>query len=495
MRGIYMRIVLILICLCSCNTKNSAPSQTPLQTSAQPQYTEIVSSDKLREDLDFLFKTIEEVHVNMYAYVNKEDFDLRREQLYRDINHPMSGLEFYKLVAPVVASLKNGHTYVHPPGKAFGEYVQKGGKRIPLVLHWNGTSVILKSYVNPINMPVGGEVLTIENQNAKEFLTKLARYLPSENKAYNLGFLERKDVLSMFLWLDMGEAESLKLRIKNTKGTVEEYNITSLSKMEIESEIENNKSKYETMSSHEGKSARYTYRFIPDYNTGLIEFNSFRDLEKFRAFLNETFKELKEHNVSSLIIDVRSNPGGSSSLGDEFLKYLTDKPFLQFERVDIKISTQLCKVQKWIKRRYFFARKGSIKSMKGQLIQPGKNPLRFSGQIFVLIGRRTASSAVSFAQAIKHFDIGTLVGQETVDTPVNYGDCPSFALPHSGLSFSVAAKRFVCAGGKPDGRGVLPDYEVEQKPQDSAKGVDTVLQFTLNMIRKGENVSDMKMVN
>jgi len=469
-----------------CTAHTFAESQAQNHESNHPAYLKTISPGKLKEDLDFLFKTIVEVHPDMYAYTIKENFDSRREQLYRDINRPMSGLEFYKLVAPVVASLKNGHTYMRPPEGAFAEYVLKGGKRIPLVLCWNGTNVILKSYVNPIDMPVGGEVLTIENQNAKEFLTKLARYLPSENKAYNLGFLERRDILSMFLWLDKREAESLKLRIKNTQGTVEEYNIQSLSKTEIESEIENNKLKYQTMASSVGKNARYTYRFIPDDNTGLIEFNSFRDLEKFRAFLNETFKELREQNVSNLIIDIRKNPGGSSSLGDEFLKFLTDKPFLQYERVDIKISAQLCKVQKWIKRKYFFARKGSIKSLKGNLIRPGKNPLRFSGQTFILIGQRTASSAVSFAQTIKHFDIGTLVGQETEDTLVNYGDCPSFTLSHSGLTFSVAAKRFVCAGGKPDGRGVIPDYEVKQKPEDTAKGVDTVLQLTLNLIRDGD---------
>lgn len=495
-----MKIITTIMCIIvlffSLYTANTfAELQTQNQGPNQPVCVNSIPPDKLKEDLDFLFKTIEEVHVNMYAYTSKENFDSRREQLYREMNHPMSRLEFYKLIAPVVASLKNGHTYMHPPEKTFGEYILKGGKRIPLVLHWNGTNVILKSYVSPFDMPIGGEVLTVDNQNAREFLTKLARYLPSENKVYNLGILERKDILSMFLWLHKGEVEPLMLRIKNTKGTVEEYHIQSLSKTEIESEIENNKPKYQAMASSVGKNARYTYRFIPDDNTGLIEFNSFRDLEKFRAFLNETFKELREQNVSNLVIDVRSNPGGSSSLGDEFLKFLTDKPFLQYERVDIKISAQLCKVQRWIKRRYFFARKGSIKSLKGKLIRPGQNPLRFSGKIFVLIGQRTASSAVSFAQAIKHFDIGALVGQETVDTPVNYGDCPSFTLSHSGLTFSVAAKRFVCAGGKPDGRGVLPDYEVMQKPQDIAEGIDTVLQFTLDLIRDGGNVSDMKMIN
>ena len=30
---------------------------------------------------------------------------------------------------------------------------------------------------------------------------------------------------------------------------------------------------------------------------------------------------------------------------------------------------------------------------------------------------------------------------------------------------------------------LLSDYEVKQKPEDTAKGVDTALQFTLNLIK------------
>ena len=59
-------------------------------------------------------------------------------------------------------------------------------------------------------------------------------------------------------------------------------------------------------------------------------------------------------------------------------------------------------------------------------------------------------------------------------------------LPNTELSFSVAAKRFVDAGGKEDGRGIIPDYEVKQKPEDTAKSIDTALEFTLNLIKTGE---------
>jgi C-terminal processing protease CtpA/Prc len=112
--------------------------------------------------------------------------------------------------------------------------------------------------------------------------------------------------------------------------------------------------------------------------------------------------------------------------------------------------------------------------------------LRFKGRAFVLISQATASAAMDFAAAIKCFNIATLVGQETRDTPVSYGDSLSFDLPNSGLLLYVPHKYFIGACSKPDGHGVIPDYEVKQKPQDSAKGVDTVLEFTLNLIKSSE---------
>ena len=56
--------------------------------------------------------------------------------------------------------------------------------------------------------------------------------------------------------------------------------------------------------------------------------------------------------------------------------------------------------------------------------------------------------------------------------------------PNFGLRAFSACQIYACLGSKNDGRGVIPDYEVKQKPEDTAKGVDTVLQFTLDLIRK-----------
>ncbi len=62
-------------------------------------------------------------------------------------------------------------------------------------------------------------------------------------------------------------------------------------------------------------------------------------------------------------------------------------------------------------------------------------------------------------------------------------------LPNSGLKGQVSTAHFVTVGGMEDSGGVTPDYEIKQKPQDSAKGVDTVLQFTLDLIKENQGRS------
>jgi C-terminal processing protease CtpA/Prc len=88
-----------------------------------------------------------------------------------------------------------------------------------------------------------------------------------------------------------------------------------------------------------------------------------------------------------------------------------------------------------------------------------------------------------FASMAKYYSIATLVGEETGDATACYGDTLHFSLPNSKLQIVVACKYFVNVGGKPDGHGVIPDCEVKQTRDDTAKGVDTVLQFTLNLIK------------
>ncbi len=477
--------MVLLLCAATVLAEPNAVKEEPNKAS----YTKLIPPEKLKDDLDFLFKSIEEIHPNMYAYITKKEFSKLRAELYEKASVPMSRLEFYKAIAPVVAAIKNGHTFVaffNTPNKEFTEYLNQGGKIFPLAFLFDGDLVMLGSFGGVEELPAGGEVLTIDGQNAKEFLIKTARYSPSENKAYNLTLMESRFYVPLFLWLEKGDNTSLRLTIKNIDGITNDYTIKALSSTEIKEMALKKKSQF-AQNTQQGseKWQPYSYHHLSDANSGVIKFDSFWDMEKFKKFLNDTFKEIKEKNIKYLIIDIRDNPGGNSQLGDEFLKYLTNKPFRQYDKCELKLSSQ-------VRERHmddnmasdFLSRLATL--LKLNLTKPGYNPLRFNGKVYLLIGPKSASSATDFAQTVKYYKIGTLIGEETVDTVVNYGDCLTQKLPNSELDFSVACKYFVCVGGKPDGHGVIPDYEVKPKPEDVAKGVDTVMQFTLDLIKRGK---------
>ncbi len=448
---------------------------------------EVIPTDQLKEDVDFLFKTIEEVHPNMFAYMSEEEFATHRDGLYERIGRPMNRLEFYKEVAPVVAKLRNGHTQVYPFLTEFKEHLESGGKIFAISLRFDGENVILtKNYCHE-KLPVGGAVLEINGMDASQVLGRYATYFAAECRDVNRSVLEQDKLLWSLLWLEHGDRGTLNLKMRSSDSTVREYGLRPVTLEQATTQ----KAKLGSA----GQKA-YTYRFLQEAGAGLIDIRSFgnmKDLGRFQTFLKESFKEIKEQSVTSLVIDVRQNPGGTSNLAKALLEFLTDEPIREFDEFGIKFSEPYCKANPGVLDQFkknFPEKKlevgAFVKFSAKEWPRPParENPLRYGGQTFVLIDGGTASASVMFASAVGGLGIGTLIGTETMDTTSVYGECFNFGLPNSGLQVSVACKYFLFVGGKDDGRGLVPDHEIEQKPEDVAKGADTVLNFALDLIRK-----------
>ena len=451
--------------------------QKPSKELNQLAYEKLIEPEKLKEDLDFLFKTIEEVHPNMYAYTSKEEFTPLREKLYRQINRPMSGKEFFKLVAPVVASLKSFHTIILPFRKRYEKYSKSGGRVFPLELNWDNSKVTLAKNYSSVLLPLGGEVLTINGKQAPEIFATFSSLFASENKSINPSLVEHPVNLRSLLLLEYGPVQSWHLTIKTKEGEANVYTIRSLALEEFKTDqwaatVENKKN----------------YRYISEYDTGVIEFYKWRDPEELTQFLDKTFKNIYEKQVSNLIIDIRNNTGGSDQCFHSLLAYLTAEPYKLYDKIEMTICPQTYQRTESIRRgfpgKFTNKKTGDVVTLELPYQRPSDNPFRFTGRIFLLIGRQSFSASTVFASVAKHYKLATLIGDETGDPTTLYADSIDFTLPNSGLEAFVASKLLVCPGSKGDGRGVLPDYEVKQKPEDTAKGVDTVLQFTLDLIKK-----------
>jgi hypothetical protein len=431
----------------------------------EPSYLKVIPPEKLKEDLDFLFKSIEEVHPNMYAYISREEFAKHKDELYKKIDKPINQNEFYKLVAPVIALLRDGHTSVD-----VSQLIYTQDKFFPLACEWDGENLIISKNFGETDVPIGATITAVNSEDAGRLIKRLSRYLPSEREFRSQ--FQAATVLSFFLWLENGPVDHYKLQIRLSDGQIKEYDVKAQTSGKL----------YE----RQYDKPNYSYQHLPEYNAAVLTVNTLDPYlsKEFKDFLEKIFKEIQDLKISSLIIDIRENGGGDSRLGDVLLGYLTDKPFRQFEKGKEKLSKQVGNIK--LSHETLPEGENKIVSWEADFIYPKENPLRFKGKKFVLIGPKTFSSASSFTSAVKCFNIATLIGQETGGVTACYGDNFNFRLPSSDLLVSVSYKYFVQACGKPDGRGIIPDYEVKQKPEDTAKGVDTVLEFTLNLIKNSE---------
>jgi hypothetical protein len=218
----------------------------------------------------------------------------------------------------------------------------------------------------------------------------------------------------------------------------------------------------------------FTYEKLSP-GVGYMNFRSMAgDRSAFGTAVADMFRRVAADSAETLIIDLRSNGGGDSRLGDELLSHLTTKSYRLSATKQWKMSAEyraylktfvrapLSWLPAWdffsLGRQLFHGPDGKIVDLpEPEEAHPVTEPF-FTGNVCVLIGRQTFSSAVDLADAIKTYHLATLVGEETGGRPNGFGEAYIFRLPKSRLAVSVSSARFVRASGDTsDHRGVVPD--------------------------------------
>lgn len=164
-------------------------------------------------------------------------------------------------------------------------------------------------------------------------------------------------------------------------------------------------------------------------------------------------------NASSIIIDVRNNPGGNDALALQFAGRFADR-------------ARTCD--------FFQFRNGPAHTDFGPLQERQVSPRgawQFTRSVFLLIGRRSASSSENFIMAMKELPNVTLIGDTTAGSSGNPG---VFGL-NGGWSFTVS--RWINFNAQMqiiEDVGIDPEIRIAASPADFAAGRDPVLDFAIN---------------
>lgn len=417
---------------------------------------------ELARELDELFAVLEEVHPDLYATLSEDEVRRRRDELVERLDRPLTRREYFPLVAELVAALGDGHTAVYFPQEEW--WRDAAARSLPFDVAWIGGELrVRRVAANLAELEPGATLVSVAGRPASElFRAFLARH-SSDSDASRVEAAER--TFSLHLWTE-GLVAPFDVEWRRADGSLARATLDGVP--------------WDALQRGRGGAVDGGWKLArrPDGVAVLTIDTLGRPLDEFEEFLRTTFGSLHDAPALGLVIDLRQNGGGNSSLGDELLQYVATKPWRQQARKEWKMSARyrdylkgfLAPWLRWLPVQYLHplgrklwgAPEGECVVLEFEHSEPRDEPLRFRGPVAFLIGPRTFSSSASLAGAVADFGLAVLVGATSGGSPNGFGEVLAFRLPRTQLRAQVSSARFVRGSGDATRRGgVEPDVAVE----------------------------------
>ncbi|MBL0765089.1 S41 family peptidase [Marivirga atlantica] len=444
------------------------------QLKAQDKFSKKV----VLEDLAFLKSSLEETHINLYAYTSKEAFEKNYEEVCASITKDsLSLLEATSLFQHVITKVNNGHTEISFPGQAYGAYAYAGGTIFPLEIAFeNGKSLIRKNWSDYEDIEIGSEIISINGQSIESILTKIYPYISAEREYFKLAKIELFSFPRLY-WQVFGDQNHFEVKIK-TDGTTKAYSLKAIDLI----------NGYE-MKRTEIITGNKELKFLD--KTAYMAIGSFGgDEAEFKSFIDSSFTEIRKKKSQTLIIDLRNNNGGNDSFSDYLVSYIADKPFKWNSTYTLKTSAFL---KEHIRQNYDTTQaiwKAALTHKDGEIYpydfgayEPQPASKRFKGKVYVLVNRQSYSQSTVTAAQIKDYGFGTIVGEETGEYASLYASIFSYSLPNTGVEVHVPKGHMIRVSGREKEQGVIPDIIIKDHLLDEK---DEVLDTLIKKIKEIE---------
>lgn len=481
------------------------------------QRASCIPPEQLKEDVDFAYAKLQQMHPQLYWYIPKQELDLKFDSLKQTINEPLTPLQFYFKLQPVIAGIREGHLSLRIPRKKFTKkeiktLEQKKGLFSRFGYYISGDQMYITENRDSIeNIEPGTEILSINNIPVSDYIKKYRNLISSDgyNTTFQPYFL--KDLFFNYYTAENGLADKATMETLY-KGEKHTYTLSRESKSDTDLEKDkemNKRTQEKKLNDYVAASNSYnrSFKFLDkDSTVAYIKVKSF-SREYSDEFYKKTFAKIKNAKAEYLIIDVRNNYGGSLYEINNLYSYLTDKPFTLIKPSQVtsraiplrtnyfRKSSPLDYAIKSISYpSYFFAQAFSTYKKDGKIFykmkadKPTKsNKGAFHGKVFVLINGGSFSASSIITAKLKNDKRATLVGEETGGA--NDGTVAGFysyqKLPNSEIRFPIGLLLVQPNIDFSDTKkGVVPDVEIKESLQDIIHKKDPQLDWIRNEIGK-----------
>lgn len=476
-----------------------------------------IQPDEIKSDIDFASKKLQQLHPNLYWYISKKDLDFKFDSLKSTIDKPLTPIQFYFKLQPVISQIKEGHLTLRIPDKKYNKkYLDKmkDTKGLFTRLDYyieNNRMFVEKNKDSLQSIKPGTEILSINDVPVDEDIIKYNQLISSDgyNTTFKPYFL--KDVFFNFYTVEHGLLDSVQLKTKY-KDEVKIVNLRrenktgkDLTKDRLAKKRTSNKKINDYVFSSDSYNRNFKY-LDQDSTIAYIKISSFSSTYS-KQFYKESFKKIRNSKSEYLVIDIRNNYGGSLAEIHNLYTYIAAEPFTLIKPAKITSSTSPLKTN-------YFRKSSSIAYMLKTISYPGfffahlfssyrgkdgnyyykikaskpSSPRSnsYKDNIFVLINGGSFSASSIIASKLKYDKRATLVGEETGGA--NDGTVAGFysyqVLPHSKIDLPIGLVLV-----QPDIhftntlKGVIPDIEIKENLQDRIQKKDKVLDWVIGHIQ------------
>lgn len=388
------------------------------------------------------------------------DFDSAYRAYIPKVLATKTTYEYYRELKKFNALLQDGHTNIYLPKGLDSNSVDWPALRLTEANRQAVVTTVKKELQGII--PLGSIIISVEGVDLETYLkTNIMPYIASSTEH----ILWNNAVRSILKGTPDTE---VNFTIKTPSGNIKGVTLTRNSRHQKADNV--------SLKQPSSNGDLFEFKWLEN-EVAYVALNGFHDKKIFQDF-NSAYDNIKKSKA--LIIDLRFNGGGDSSIAAEILSYFTNK--------DLKGSI-------WKTRKHIAAYKawGNYNEEYKEytqdnawvfgpmeLLKANKNNYHIV-PTYVLIGRHTASAAEDFliyADKLEHF---TTIGEKTYGST---GQPIYFDLPGGG-SFRICAKRDTYPDGREFvGYGITPQVTINRMPEHLMLEKDIVLASAIEKLKE-----------
>jgi len=417
-------------------------------------FSQTLTREQVQADIDTVLNILSNIHPTFNQTTNKQELIKVRNT----VNNEMSVHDFFRMIQPLITI--DGHTTLQFNAKIYPEIANPLFPFETVVV--NDKLYIKNNLSADTLIGRGVEILTINNEKTSSIIREILHYVPGEKKEYKIRKLDNGGFTNWYR-LVYGNCETFSLTWQKddtkTFSFVKGINRQSL---------------------NQNKNQDLDFRILePDI--GYLKVGKFVHPKYFMPFLDSVFTEMRNQEINHLIID-KTRGGGFSILADSLLSFISENPYREFEKKEIRISPE---TQEYITEiKDVGNTDGEYFVVKKELHEPVTRANRFLGKVYVLTGPTAYSAATLFVAMAKCYSSATIVGQETGQPLISNGDISRHKLPNTGLNLYTSHTTYYLPCAINDQDGAMPNIKVDVTLNDLLIDNDKYLKFTLNLIRE-----------